>query len=62
MSICNLEYKAKERKLRFRQVSSCIRPEDPVQRAHCSAVILYVFFAILAKSQFLISINNPTPH
>src|SRR5271168_5380320 len=37
---------------------SCIWPEDPVKRAHCSAVILYVFFAILAKSQFFISINN----
>src|SRR5438045_9750330 len=29
-----------------------MRPEDPVECVHCSAVILYVFFAILAKSQF----------
>jgi hypothetical protein len=38
---------------------SCIWPEIPVKRAHCSAVVLYGFFAILAKSQFCISINNP---
>lgn len=40
--------------------SSCLRPEEHVKCAHCSAVILYVFFAILAKSQFVISINNST--
>ena len=40
--------------------SSCLRPEERVKRAHCSAVILYMFFAILAKSQFVISINNST--
>jgi hypothetical protein len=35
-------------------------PEIPVKRAHCFAVILYVFFVILAKSLFSIYTNNPT--
>jgi hypothetical protein len=44
--------------LRDHVTFSCIWPEIPVNRAHCSAVVLYVFSAILAKSRFFISINN----
>lgn len=45
-------------KVTLRLHYSCIRPEDPVKRVHCSAVILYAFFAIFEKSPFSISMNN----
>jgi hypothetical protein len=35
-----------------------MRPEDPVKCAHCSAVVLYVFFRDSAKSPFFMSMNN----